>query len=406
MRKILLFAATLYLLIAPFTYHPDNKLVLYYATLGNGKVWDIYSYLNTNYDAAPKFHYPPVHYWVVKAEYPIVRMFGGEGLDSWLRRGANEAFDDSNIFLYNLATKIPLLVMVLLTGWTIYKICLQQGYDKYKSRLAATIWLFNPVTLYSAVLMGQNDMLAITPFMLGWYLLAAHPWVAFVIFGIAGGIKTYPLIWAIYLAMTYIRFPVWKRVLLAVTSVVVYFLTMAPFLKFEYFRNEVLYSGLSTRMFEAGIDIGLGDRVLIVPLLLGILLLVAIRRKVGKSLTDIVKLLVAVNLIILGFIHFHPQWFIWVLPFMSIYLAHRRKDFLSLLMIVGVMFGVVLLFDDKFLYWGILSPLNNGLLNLPLIRDVLIGRGVDVVLLSNLLHSLAAALSGYWFWKVLSEKNR
>ncbi|EKD55994.1 MAG: hypothetical protein ACD_58C00321G0003, partial [uncultured bacterium] len=157
MRKILLLAATLYLLIAPFTYHPDNKLVLYYATLGNGKVWDIYSYLNKNYDAAPKFHYPPMHYWVVKAEYPIVKMIGGRGFDNWLKRGANEAFDDSNIFLYNLATKIPILALVLFSGGMIYKICLQYGYDKYKSRSAAAIWLFNPITLYSAVIMGQND---------------------------------------------------------------------------------------------------------------------------------------------------------------------------------------------------------------------------------------------------------
>ncbi|MFA5894354.1 MAG: hypothetical protein WC851_01085 [Candidatus Shapirobacteria bacterium] len=406
MRKILLLAATLYLLVAPFTYHPDNKLVLYYATLGNGKVWDIYSYLNTNYDAAPKFHYPPMHYWVVKAEYPLVRLVGGKGIENWLRRGANEAFDDPNIFIYNLATKLPILGLVLLTGWLIFKICLQQGFNNYKSRWAAAIWLFNPIIFYSAIVMGQNDMLAIAPFMVGWYLMSSYPWVAFAIFGIASGIKTYPLIWAIYLAFTYVKFPIWKRLGLVMVSIGIYYLTMAPFLRYEYFRTDVLYSGLATRMFEAGIDIGLGDRVLIVPLLLGILLLVAISKKIGKSFVNTAKLLVAVNLIILGFIHFHPQWFIWIVPFLSIYLASHKKDFLSLWLLLGVMVGVVLLFDDKFLYWGLLSPLNNGLLNLPLIRDVLVAKGMDVMLLSNLLHTLAAAVGGYWFWKVLSEKNK
>jgi hypothetical protein len=43
-------------------------------------------------------------------------------------------------------------------------------------------------------------------------------------------------------------------------------------------------------------------------------------------------------------------------------------------------------------------------LNLPLIRDVLVAKGMDVMLLSNLLHTFAAAVGGYWFWKVLSEK--
>jgi len=405
MRKILLLAATLYFLIAPFTYHPDNKLVLYYATLGNGKVWDIYSYLNTNFDAAPKFHYPPMHYWVVKAEYPIVKLIGGSEIDNWLKRGANEAFDDPNIFLYNLATKIPILILALLSGWFIFKICQQNGFDEYKSKLAAAIWLFNPITIYSALMMGQNDMLAIAPFLCGWWLMKKYPWVAFFIFGLASGVKTYPLIWAVFMALTYIKFPVWKRLVLLIVSTVVYYLPMLPFLKYDYFRVDVLNSGLASRIFEPGIDIGLGDRVLVVPLILGILVLVAISKKIGKSISGVAKLLGAANLIILGFIHFHPQWLIWVAPFLAIYVAKKKKELFSLILLFGVMIWVILLFDDKFLYWGLLSPLNNGLLNLPLLRDVLFDKGINVILLSNLLHSLAAVIGGYWFWKVVSEKN-
>jgi len=48
MKKILWAAVLIYLLLAPFTYHPDTKLVLYYPTLNNGKTWDIYTYLNTH----------------------------------------------------------------------------------------------------------------------------------------------------------------------------------------------------------------------------------------------------------------------------------------------------------------------------------------------------------------------
>ena len=77
MKKIILLVATIYLLIAPITYHPDTKLVLYYASLGNEKVWNIYKYLNENIDNAPKFHYPPMNYWIVKAELPIVKLVGG-----------------------------------------------------------------------------------------------------------------------------------------------------------------------------------------------------------------------------------------------------------------------------------------------------------------------------------------
>jgi len=192
---------------------------------------------------------------------------------------------------------------------------------------------------------------------------------------------------------------------LLIVSTVVYYLPMLPFLKYEYFRVDVLNSGLASRIFEPGMDIGLGDRVLVVPLILGILVLVAISKKIGKSISGVAKLLGAANLIILGFIHFHPQWLIWVAPFLAIYVAKKKKELFSLILLFGVMIGVILLFDDKFLYWGLLSPLNNGLLNLPLIRDVLFDKGINVILLSNLLHSLAAVIGGYWFWKVVSEKN-
>lgn len=402
MKKILLLATGLYLLLAPITYHPDTKLVLSYATLGNGKVWDIYSYLNKNPNDAPKFHYPPLHFWLVKMEMPLVRLIGGQKIISWLSMGGNVAFEDQNIFLYNLATKMPLLLLILATGWLLSRLALNYNYSSTIANRVAMWWLFNPITLYSGVLMGQNDILAIFLFVLGWYCLKKYPWLAFSLFGLSGAVKTYPLIWAIFIGMTLVKETWIKKMMLTAASLVVYLLSLLPFLRFDYFRQDVIYSGLSIRIFESSLNIGLGDKILVVPLLLVALLLIGIAKNIGKNLASMSLMLIAVNTIILGWIHFHPQWLMWLIPFASIWLAINNEEILSWTMLIGVLILVVMFFDDKYLYWGIVAPINPGVINLPIVSEWLDGKGVQVDLVRNLAHSIMAGLSGYWFWKTIT----
>lgn len=397
MKKLLLLAASVFFLIAPFTYHPDTKLVLYYPSINQGKVWDIYKYLNTNQDDAPKFHYPPMHYWVLKAEWPLVKLISGSGIEEWLKIGGNIAFNDTNIYLYNFSSKFPLLILVLLSGYLIYKICLKNAYDKKTALKAAAIWFFNPLTLYSAVIMGQNDILAIFPFILGLYFYSDKPYLAFLLFGLGGSIKNYPLIWAIILGLVYKKGTWFKKIILIAIPFLFYILTMLPFLSQNYFRQDVLYSGLSIRIFESFLDIGFGDKLLIVPVLLVVVALIGIKKSLGKNLKGQMILLLTATLLILALTHFHPQWFIWIMPFASILLA-KSKNFWWYGILIPAIMIVVLLFEDKYLYWGLLTPINPGIINLPYIGEFLQAKGVDTALLNNLAHSIIAGVAFYWLW--------
>jgi len=404
MKKIGLLAAVFYFLIAPFTYHPDTKLVLYYPSIKQGKVWNIYEYLNTSQDEAPKFHYPPLHYWVLKAEWPLVRLVGGSGIESWLKMGGNVAFNDPNIYLYNFACKLPILLLVLLSGYFIYKICLKNNFDQKKALKAATIWFFNPLTLYSAVIMGQNDILAIFPFILGLYFLKDKVYLAFLLFGVAGSIKNYPLIWAIILGLIYPKSGWFKKFSLIMSSFLIYLATMSPFLGQNYFRQEVLYSGLSVRIFESILDIGFGDKLLIVPILLVLLSLIGIRKNFGKTLEKQMSILLTATLLILGLTHFHPQWFIWIMPFTAILMA-KSKDNWWYWLLLPAFLVIVLLFKDKYLYLGLLAPINPGLINLTDIGEALSARGVDTFLLNNLCHSIIAGIALYQLWLIGSSRE-
>lgn len=406
MKKIFLLAAALYLLIAPFTYHPDTKLVLYYPTLNGGKVWDIYSYLNANADDAPKFHYPPMHFWAVKLELPIVVAVGGKEVVNWLKIGGNVAFIDSKVFLYNLATKLPLLILLMLSGWLIAKILLKNGYKEKIAKTAMLWWFFNPITIYSVVMMGQNDMLAIFPFLVGLYFYYDLPIIAFLFFGLGGSIKSYPLIWAVILALIYPRASWWKKALFGAIAIGFYYATMLPFLGFDYFKKDVLFSGLSIRMFESAIDIGFGDKILVVPTLLVITTLLALKRDWGKSLKGLLYTLFTATFLILSFMHFHPQWFVWIMPFAAM-LMGMGMEWWWMSILTPALMGIILLFDDKFLYWGLLSPINQNLINLPFVSELLKVKGIDVSLINNLCHSIVSGMGLYWLFNkpFKNEKN-
>ena len=171
MKKIILLAVVCYFLIAPFGFHPDTKLTLRYPALENGNVWDIYGYIDSHKLDISDFHYPPAHYWWLKIHYQISRFMGGTGFDDWLNSSSAQASFSNNILRYNLAAKFPLLVLGILSGWIIFSIVNKASGDSNKAKMAALIWYFNPIALYSLVIMGQNDIVAIFLFLLGCLLI-------------------------------------------------------------------------------------------------------------------------------------------------------------------------------------------------------------------------------------------
>lgn len=398
MKKVLLMALAWYMLLAPVTFHPDTKLTLNYATLDGGRVVNIYKYLESVETHLPDFHYPPLHYFLLKTELPLMRWLGGEKMIAWLNMGANVAYLDDNIWWYNLVTKLPLLLLTLGTGQMLYLIVKKYGRED-RARLAAVFWLFNPVVLFSVVMMGQNDVLAIFPFVVGMWFYLSNPLLAFGLFGLAGSIKLFPLLWALALAAVHPRVRLGSKVWLALVAVGVYVMTIMPYVTDVSFRQSVLFSGLSERMLIAGIDLGFETKVLIVPLLLMGWCVWNWRNK--KSWEFLAVFLVVTNMIILGWSHFHPQWAVWCIPFWAIALAFMKKErrfesYLVLAIFVLTIVGLTLMYDDKFLYWGIFSPINSGLMNYETIPQILAARKVEPLMLRSILQSLFLGMTFWW----------
>ncbi|MEP7167250.1 MAG: glycosyltransferase 87 family protein [Candidatus Woesebacteria bacterium] len=401
MRRLLLLAAFLYLFLAPLTYHNDNKLVLFWASQDNGKVWDIWKYGETNLPPERQFNYPPLHFYLAKLQYAFAVPLGGSGYTEWL--SSSDPTDPQRVELprYMLATKFVLILAGIASGYLVYLLSKQNGFSEKRAKFAAALWLFNPITIYSIPMMGQNDVLAIVFFLFGWWLLAKRPGLTGVIVGLAASIKVYPLLWLAFLLPSAPKLSPTKKVGVFLIAIVVYGLTLFPFIHDSTFRSTVLNSDVNDRFLTPQIGIGFEQAINIIPILLGILFLSTLERKKKKESSFGFQAFVVMtaNLLLLGFTHFHPQWYTWVVPFWAIWTASlkdHKKILYSLLLALAAgicWFAVILLFQEKYLTFGMISILNPALFNLPIIHDFLLTHKVNVGKFDNLAHSGLAGIA-------------
>ncbi len=399
MRRILLFAAFLYFFIAPLTYHNDNKLVLFWASQNDGKVWDIWKWGETNLPPTKQFNYPPLHFYLAKLQYAVAVPIGGEGFTQWL--SSSDPTDPQRVALprYMIASKFVLILFGLLTGYLLYLLAKDHGISERRSRFAAMLWLFNPITLYSLPMMGQNDVMAITFFLGGWLMLRRYPKFCGILFGLAASIKTYPLLWLAFLLPTLPKLSVKSKSFIFISSLFVYGLTLVPFLHDSVFRAVVLNSDINDRFLISQIGIGFEQAINVVPLFLGILFFFLLRKKDAYSFSTQAAVGMTANLLLLGFTHFHPQWYTWVIPFWALWLCQVKTSkhfFWSVIGSLGALaswIGVILLFQDKYLTFGMISVLNPAIFNLPVLYDFLVLHGVNVGKFDNLAHTGLAGVA-------------
>jgi hypothetical protein len=405
MKRIILLAASLYLLLAPLSYHPDNKVVLKWVSSDYWKVWNIYDHTLQTYGEGGVFNYPPVNFLFAKLQWPVSQFIGGEGFYEWLHADNESAVFDAQLYRYTFATKFSLLLISLLTGWLIYKLALIIASEKSRAQLAAMLWLFNPIVIYSVVFMGQNDVLAICLFILGWmWLIKSHLAIAVLAFGMAISTKSYPVIWLVFLLLGIKALSLTKKILVLLASLMVYQLTTIPFRLSEAFKTYVLNSGINERFFVPQINLGQDEVLYIIPLLLFILLIFTLYlRSINKiNHIGIIWILFVANFLLLGFSHFHPQWFTWLVPFWAIWISSlpTKMIFKALtysVTILGLWLMIIVLYIDKYLTWGIISPLNPQLINMPLIYDYLINNDFNVSKIVNSTHTAIAGVALFLF---------
>ncbi len=412
MKKIILLATTLYLLLASLTYHPDNKLVLNWASQDHGKVWNIWQYGEKHLTEVGQFNYPPLHFYLDKLQYAVAKPIGGNGFYEWLSTANSTDANQENLARYSLAMKITLIAFAMLVSYLLYLLGIQAGSNKLQAQTLGALWLFNPITIYSIPVMGQNDVMAIAFFLGGWYLLNKKKVVtSSILFGLGTSIKMFPLLWLPFLLLIDYRLKLKERIKTFILSSLVYIFTLLPFITNSIFRANAFNSGIN-RMFMAQISLGYGERFLIVPFLLMLLVVGTLKKHIKeKTIFNLqATLLLLLNMTLLFFNHFHPQWITWLVPFWTIFiLQQKKKNFIPAILIsISIVIAwliIILLFNDSALSFGLFTISNPNLAYLPTIKELLTNHLFNPTMLNNYAHTWLAGITLILLMEWLTIQN-
>ncbi len=342
MKKLLVLAIALRVLVGAFLFHPDIKTFNFQASFLKKGVFNIYSYLVENKQTLPlkeEFVYFPLTYFTLGAYQAIASPVLGSGFDAWLGNAdSNGVVQDPNIFKYLLVLKLPYLILDI----SIAFLLLKYFDDRKMGKKAFTIWLFNPFTIFIIYAFGNVDIFPVFITLISLLLIKKEKllWAAAAL-GIAAGFKLYPLLFVPFLVLAG-KNPK-EKVLLGAIPLAVFAAISVPFLS-QAFLRSTLISGLTTRIFNPGFSVGFGESIIVGLLLFSALFF-------GAWLTDkkpnMFNYWIVILLIIFSFAHFHIAWLLWIAPLVVILVVKKQSFSWPVFLLSLAAVVIPLLYQDR-----------------------------------------------------------
>lgn len=392
MKKIFLTAIILRLVLAAFLYHTDLKAIYRDSRLIEPGIVQGYQQGAEN---RTSLVYPPPIYVLYHYHQKINHWLFSSHYDAWMEDwGSFHVARHPHIFRDLLVMKLPLLIADLLTAWVLLKIV-----PAAKKRLAAFLWLFNPVTLYAIYGFGNLDIIPtlLVVSSIAWAKFHRWNW-SYVFLGLAAGFKLFPLL----------LLPFWialdprslKEKLGGIFLTLAGFgLCLGPLLFHPSLVQSLFVSNLTSGIFNATIHLGAGSELPIYLVIYGLMLLAVLNKKIRPSL-EVILLVVIGSLFALS--HFHPQWIIWVAPALVLLLVEERIGYFETIIMLASYFVVSLMINDKFVAFGQFKAMNEAFDSIEAPRWFL-----DRLNIGTQLHNLAnATFFVSMFWIILQALEK
>jgi hypothetical protein len=184
--------------------------------------------------------------------------------------------------------------------------------------------------------MGQFDIFVALFILLALINSSKKPWLSAVFLGIGAGFKPFPL-----LLLLLLPGPKVKNLLIGIGT---YLLIILPYLGSPAFKQYALFASQSDKMFFAKIPIS-GSQYLPV-FLVGLLLIYWWNYFQPKKL-PVWAWLAAPLLLFYSVTHYHPQWFIWLMPLLVVAVANATALIFPFVTLLLCHLAIVLLFDSS-----------------------------------------------------------
>ncbi len=344
---LIVLAVAIRLVISAVTYHQDTGAFAlsgkYIA--GEGKWLGFYDEIASK-DQSGKlvvhrqdvvFNYQPLAYIIPSIFYlpfsSLVRQTGEQFINRhWV--------DSQNTAVIPLLTiyKLPMILADLAMIWLLPKF-----FKKTKNkRLAQLVWAFNPLAIFVSSVMGQVDIVIAFFLALALYFFQQRKlYLALTFISLSALIKPIGLILLPLVLIPQIRQKHYRQtLLLGLTGLSVYVLGILPFLRSASYRYYALFAEQINKSTYAGISIASGTDIPWFFILYLLILLLFWSQKISFKTAFGTTLLSS-----LVFTHFHPQWLVWVTPWLVIS-SVRKGDFSLYLVTLLCWFGVLFSFDE------------------------------------------------------------
>ena len=265
-----------------------------------------------------------------------------------------------------------------------------------EKKWAFALWMFNPVNLYATYMIGQFDIIPTFLTVLALYFAVNKKSLILsaILLGLGAGFKIFPLLFIIPLAFAKTDWS--SRIKILLVASITYLASAFPFIFSDGFRRTAMLAGQTTKSFYAQIPISGGESVILFLATIIFFYILFMYKK--TSVEDLWKKFFSVLLIFFIFTHFHPQWFLWTMPFFVIDLVYTKFKHLPLF--IGLLFvyiGMITFFDSG-LSIGLFSAVNPALYNLPPFWNLL-RLSLDINMSRSILHTVFVGISAYYIYE-------
>lgn len=389
--------------LALSTFHPDIRaLNLGGQLVASGNILNLYDYLSSCAAGNPLvktfgtdlFIYPPAIYLYHGIfNFLFTAIFGNYIMNSNIIENA-ATFGNIYFNIHLLLLKLPYLLFDILSAVYIAKL-----FDSKREQfLAFCFWVFNPVNLYATYMMGQFDVIpAFFTILCLYFIKKEKLGFAALSLGLGAAFKIYPFFLLVPLLLVEKRWI--KRIELVFLGFLPYLITVIPYLASHGFRSSALLAGLTNKSLYASIPISAGENLILFPLTLVIFYLSFYFYNFRDFLWQ--KFFVVLLLFFI-FTHYHPQWFLWITPFLIIDLI--RSNFRNAILIVlsSISYFALLFFFDSSLTVGIFAPIFPFLYSLPSIW-VMLGINIDYNFSRSVFQTLFAGVGFYYIYQFFTK---
>lgn len=348
---ILVFAFLVRFLIMPFTFHTDMKVHYFHAHFFQSGVINIYEHIkDSRHDLARKdtFNYPPLIYFVQGGYGAVVQTLLGEGYTQWINDWTDSQYNQQKLFKYLFILKIPYILFDIGIGYLLSLLVI----EKYRKR-TLILWLFNPISLYVIYVLATFDIIPTFCLLLSVYLFKHNKvFLSGLFIGVGSLIKLFPVLFIPFFFIPLILQRKFKQIRNFCIGILLIAFSPLAFLYPSFLEGAD--SGILSRILIVKISLFSIIEIPIFVILLLFLIIFTIIKKVSIPLEMIVTV---IFLFIFMLTNYHPQYLLWVLPFLLLFTVKSNVLILLFYILIPLYFFHLIRFEDRFLTLGVLSPL-------------------------------------------------